>query len=150
VMENVSSLAPQAPFLSMSLPFAGGLSTAEWRARYFQYLYYSGVQPKALDSALRASEMISTMSTFGYERYNPNLTDDFKPITSEEIKNKVDEYAQYVTGFSSQQRRYPRISYLVLRTRERSDLSRFDQYYRRYEGELFGPFILYRVELMNP
>jgi len=130
----------------MSLPFAGGVSTTEWRTRYFQYLYYSGVQPQALEKALLESEMISSISTFGYERYNRNLTDDFKPITREEIKLKVEEYAQYVAAFGAQQASYPRISYLVVRGGVRTDLTNFDKYYRRDAGEWLDPFVLYRVQ----
>jgi hypothetical protein len=145
VSENVSSLAPQAPFMSMSLPFAAGLSTREWHERFFQYLYYSGVTPTQLAHALEANEMVSTMSTFGYDRYNPNLTDKFIPVTGAEIQQKVNEYSSFVERFEAGSSSYPAISYLVVRASTLIDFSNFDRWYIRDGGEVIGPFTLYQV-----
>ncbi len=146
VSENVSALAPQAPLMSMTLPFAAGLSIQEWRERYFQYLYYCGAQPNDLLRALRENEMVSTMSTFGYERYNPNLTNDFRPVTDDEIQEKVREYTRYIGSFNLQHSTYPRISYVVVEKNSDFDFSNLDRWYSRDAGELIGPFALYQVE----
>lgn len=150
VSENVSALAPQAPFLSMTLPFAAGLSIQEWRERYFQYLYYRAAQPGDLLRALQENEMVSTMSTFGYERYNPNLTNDFRPVTGDEIQEKVREYTRYLDGFGFQNSTYPRISYVVVEQDSDFDFSNIDRWYTRDAGELIGPFALYQVEPRTP
>ncbi len=150
VSENVAALAPQAPFMSMTLPFAAGSSIQEWRERYFQYLYYRAAQPADLLRALKENEMVSTMSAFGYERYNRNLTNDFKPVTGDEIQEKVREYTRYLDGFGFQNSTYPRISYVVVEQDSDFDFSNIDRWYTRDAGELIGPFALYQVEPRTP
>lgn len=147
VSENLAAFAPQAPLFSMSLSFAAGLSLEESRERYFQYLYYSGARTDSLRQALTNNEMVAVMSSFGYERYNPTLTNDFKPITSEEIQDKVRQYTQYVANFSRERSQHPQLAYVVVNTAAPFDFSNIDRWYSRDAGEQIGPFIIYQVKL---
>jgi hypothetical protein len=150
VAENVATLAPQVPLMTTNLPLAGGLSGKDWRERYFQNLYYAGVTPNELTNTLTSGEMVATMSLFGYERYNPGFTRDFRKITSNEIEERVREYAKYVASFNNDRALHPKLSYVVLLTAATFDFSNIDSWYRHDLGQRIGPYTLYQLQVLEP
>lgn len=149
VSDNISALAPQVPLWGTSLQFASRLSIEEQYERYFQHLYYSGAREEFLRSALKNNDLIAVSSAFTYGRYNPSLDINFKPITSDEIRDKVRKYAEYIAGFNYERARHPQISYVVVYTNAPFDFSNLDRWYSRDAGEQIGPFTLYQVKLSD-
>ncbi len=147
VSENIATSAPQVPFWAYHMPTAGGLSWGEQQERFFQYLYYSGEHPDSLERRLKNNEMVAVGAIFGHDRYNPTLTNHFKPITTTEIEDKVRQYAEYAASFDCARARHPEISYVIVDTRSPSDFTNLDWWYKRDAGERIGPFTLYQVKL---
>lgn len=147
ISDNLSVFAPQAPLWASHLPFASGLSREELQERYFQYLYFCNMQPGTLASTLARNDFTMTVSLFGYDRYAPELTINVKPITADEIREKVREYSQYVTSFDRERARRPGLSFVVLHDGVRTDLTNLDHWYIRDAGERIGQFTLYQVKL---
>ena len=140
------TFAPQAVFWAPHFDFLN-LAPGESRARFYQYLYYTGV-----DGDRFAKELSKPMSTFaavafGHERVIPDLSVQAKPVTGEEIAAKVAEYQTYYSFFTREQAVQHILSYVVVPVTGGPDLSNLDRWYRRDAGEQVGDYILYRVQL---
>ncbi|HEY2989151.1 MAG TPA: hypothetical protein VGL11_15570 [Candidatus Binatia bacterium] len=149
VSDNVAAFAPQTPFWGSYVPIASGLSWEEQQERYFQYLYYSAVSPDRLFLDLQNNEMLAVAAAFGYERYNPALVTNFKPITTIEIRDKVRQYSEYAATFDRERARHPEISYLVGYTDLPFDFTNLSRWYTSVSGERIGPFTIFRVKLRD-
>jgi len=147
VSDNIAALTPQVPFWATHAPFGAGLSSEEQQERYFQFLYYSGVKPGALGQDLATNKFTSIGSLFGYERFVSELTTDAKPITSDEIREKVAQYSAYVAAFDREHAHRPALSYIITHPQAPIDFSNLDQWYIRDQGEKIGLFTLYQVKL---
>ncbi len=139
ISDNVAAFAPQMPFWATHIPFGGGLTSEEQQERYFQFLYYSGVKPGTLAQDLATNKFTSTGSLFGYERYVSELATDVKPVTPDEIREKVAQYSQYVAAFDRAHARRPELSYVVVHPQIQIDFSNLDRWYIRDQGEKNRP-----------
>jgi len=146
VSDNIAHWAPQTPFWASHVPAAGGLSWEEQQERFFQYLYYCGELPASLERRLTNNTFV-VGALFGNDRYNPILTNHFKPVTASEISDKVRQYAEYIAAFDCARARRSKISYVVVDTKSPFDFTNLDQWYIRDAGEQIGLFTLYQVKL---
>jgi len=126
----------------------GSTNDAERLERFYQYLYYLGVDPKALEIDLQNSPQ-TRGAIFGFHRANPVITTNFQPVSAGEIDAQVRTYSAYVAAFSREQAARWGLSYVILSDWTPYDLSNLDRWYVRDEGQRVGGSIIYSVRLRN-
>lgn len=140
------TFAPQAVFWAPHFDFLH-LEPGESRARFFQYLYYTGVDGATFEKELARPNSTFAAAAFGHERVIPDLAVQVKPISAEEIAGKVAEYDSFRSSFTRDLASQHVISYLIVPSKDGPDLANFDRWYQRDEGEQIGDYKLYRVRL---
>jgi hypothetical protein len=140
------TFAPQAVLWAPHFDFLH-LRPGESRERFYQYLYYTGVEEHKLTKELHGPMSTVAAAAFGHERVIPDLVVKPKPITDEEIATKVSEYKSFYTSFSRDQAAEHILSYVIVPVADGPDLSNLDRWYQRDQGEQVGEYILYRVQL---
>lgn len=125
------------------------LGAGESRARFYQYLYYTGVTPEKYRAELSKPSSTFAAATFGHERVIPDLAVHITKISAEEIAQKVAEYENYRATFSRELATQHVISYLIVPAAKEPDLSNLDRWYQRDAGELVGDYKLYRLRLRD-
>ncbi len=140
------TFAPQAVFWAPHFDFLH-LAPGESRSRFYEYLYYTGV-----DNAAFAAELGKPMSTFaaaafGHERVIPDLAIKTTAITNEEIAAQVAEYQSYTASFNRERALEHVISYVIVPAEGGPSLSNLDRWYERDKGERVSDYLLYRVRL---
>jgi hypothetical protein len=123
------------------------LAPGESRARFYQYLYYTGVDGQKFKQELSRQSSTLAAATFGHERVIPDLAVQVKPISADEIAQKVAEYETYRAAFTRELAAQHVISYLIVPVNKGPDLSNFDRWYERDGGEQVGDYKLHRVRL---
>lgn len=145
--DDLPTIAPQAVLWARHMHVFSGVTLDENKERFYQYLYYTGVSEQILTNALAHRDFYYILPLFGWERANPNLTVNWKPITQEEVIEELREYAAYVHSFNHDRASNPTLSYVVTSKRLNADLSNLDRWYERDAGERIGAHTLYRVKL---
>lgn len=123
------------------------LANGESRARFYKYLYYTGVDGQKFKQELSKQSSTYAAATFGHERVIPDLAVHITPISAAEIAEKVVEYETYRDTFTRELAAQHVISYLIVPAAKEPDLSNLDRWYERDGGELVGDYRLYRVRL---
>ncbi|MDQ3473836.1 MAG: hypothetical protein M3447_08875 [Acidobacteriota bacterium] len=123
------------------------LAPGESRARFYQYLYYTGVDGQKFKEELSKQSSTFAAATFGHERVIPDLTAQVTAISAVEIAQKVAEFETYRASFTHELALQHVISYLIVPAAKEPDLSNLDRWYERDGGELVGDYRLYRVRL---
>ena len=142
--ENLPMAAPQAVLWAPHMLFFSGVTIAENKERFFQFLYYSGVDAEEFERQYTQQRWMK-YAIFGWERANPRLTVDYRPITAEELATEAKNYAAYVARFDRTRANHPKLSYLLVDTQRQIDLSHLDRWYTRDAGERIGRSLLYRL-----
>ena len=140
------TFAPQAVLWAPHFDFLN-LRPGESRQRFYEYLYYTGVEEKKLTKDLREPMSTVAAAAFGHERVIPDLAVKPKPITDDEIMNQVLEYKTFYSSFSRDDAAQHLLSYVIVPIDEGPDLTNLDRWYQRDQGERIGGYILYRVHL---
>jgi hypothetical protein len=140
--------APQPVLWAPHMFVFSGVTVAENKERFFQFLYYSGVDAKAFESNYQ-HQGFAQFAIFGWERANQKLTANFKAITAEEIANEAKNYADYIANFDSTRATRPTLAYLLLDANQPIDLSNLERWYTRDNGERIGRYLLYRLTPRN-
>jgi hypothetical protein len=140
------TFAPHAVLWAPHFDFLN-LRPGESRERFYEYLYYTGVDGGRLAKELRDPMSTFAAAAFGHERVIPDLSVQAKPITGEEIAAQVAEYQTYYSSFTREQAGEHIISYVVVPVSAGPDLSNLDRWYQRDKGEQVGDYMLYRVQL---
>ena len=140
------TFAPQPVLWAPHFDFLD-LRPGESRQRFYQYLYYTGVDENRLTKDLHEPMSTVAAAAFGHERVIPDLAVKPKPITDEEIATQVSEYKSFYSSFSRDQAVQHILSYVIVPVTDGPDLANLDRWYQRDEGEQVGNYILYRVEL---
>src|SRR5205807_411863 len=78
---------------------ASGVSLAESKERFYQYMYYSGLSPKEVATAMVERRFIVLAPLFGVERIIEGLAADPKPISIEEMRDELRHYTDYTDHF---------------------------------------------------
>ena len=126
-------------------PFSG-LDSAEYRQRFFQFLYYSGVDANEFIGYYEHNEF-ARYALFGLDRVNPRLSLKYRPVTADELKLTANEYSNFVSNFDEDLARTPQLSYLVTAAGQPFDGSQLERWYQLDQGEHHGAFTLYRLTL---
>ena len=114
--------------------------------RFYQYLYYLGVDAKSLEMDLQNSPQ-TRAAVFGLPRANAVLSSNFQPVSANEIDAQVRSYSAYIAAFSREQASRWRLSYVILIDETPYDLSNLDRWYVRDEGQRAEDSIIYSVRL---
>lgn len=144
--DHLPMVAPQAVLWAPHMIFFSTFRPSQYKERFFQQLYYSDVSAAEFERDY-LNQKFASEAIFGWERVNPNLTADFKPITPAELADEVKSYGAYVAGFDRSKASQPALTYLVIKTDVPADLTKIDRWYNRDSGELIGRYLLYRLTL---
>jgi hypothetical protein len=138
--------APQPMLWAPHMFVFPGVTSAENKERFFQFLYYSGVDAKSFASVYQ-NQGFAQYAIFGWERANPNLTADYRPITAAELAQVAQNYERYVSTFDVAKATQPMLGYLLIKDDQKIDLTNLDRWYQRDQGERVGRFVIYRLTL---
>src|SRR5207237_3592259 len=111
--DNLPMVAPQAVLWAPHMFVFSGVTVAENKERFFQYLYYSGVDAEEF-ARNYARQGFVRYAFFGWERANPRLTANFQPVTDEELALEAHNYADYIARFDRTRATHPTLSYLFI------------------------------------
>jgi hypothetical protein len=140
------TFAPQAVLWAPHFDFLN-LAAGESRERFYEYLYFTGIEGDKLAKELAQPMSTFAAAAFGHERVIPDLSVQAKPITSEEIAFQVADYKAYYSSFTRDRAVQHILSYVIVPSAGGPDLSNLDRWYQRDKGEQVGDYILYRVQL---
>ncbi len=144
--DNLPMVAPQAVLWAPHMFVFSGVTVAENKERFFQYLYYGGVDADEFVRTYQHQGFVH-YAIFGWERANPKLTVNYKPVSAEEIAGEARNYADYIARFDRTRATHPQLAYLLLAADQQLDLAHLELWYTRDAGERIGNFVLYRLQL---
>jgi hypothetical protein len=142
------TFAPQAVLWAPHFDFLD-LAPGESRERFYEYLYFTGVEGDKLAQELAQPLSTFAAAAFGHERVIPDMSVQAKPITSEEIAFQVADYKAYYYSFTRDRAVKHILSYVIVPSTGGPDLSNLDRWYQRDKGEQVGDYTLYRVQLRD-
>jgi hypothetical protein len=145
--DDLPTLAQQGVLWARHLHVLSGTTWEESKERFYQHLYYQGLDAEWLESELNDGNYVVVIALFGWGRHHDRLTVNSTPLTQEEINAEVNAYAQYIASFNRERAATPLLSAVVTHTDGEPDLTNLDRWYERYAGERHGKFILYRLRL---
>jgi hypothetical protein len=140
------TFAPQAIFWAPHFDFLN-LAPGESRTRFYQYLYYTGVDGNQFMRELGQPMSTFAAAAFGHERVIPDLSVQARPITSEEIATEGAAYQAYFSSFTRERAVEHILSYLIVPIAGTPNLTNLDRWYQRDKGEQVGEYLLYKVQL---
>jgi hypothetical protein len=117
---------------------------AAQRRRFFQFLYYLGIDENRLAQDLQ-NDFVARWEIFGAQRANPVLGSSHTPITQDEINNSAKEYGAFANSFDSILATSPSLSYALVSPN--ADLRNLDKWYDRTLVQKSGPYVLYRLQV---
>jgi hypothetical protein len=105
------------------------------------------VTGRELANSMKHGDFVSMIALFGWGRHTDRLNSDFKPLTYGEIDAEAANYNNYVAQFDPHRSPETIVTFLVVKDDDNTDLTNFDHWYDRDEGERYWPYTLYRVHL---
>ena len=149
VAGSIPSDSPLAVMWALHTP-ACGVSLAESKRRFYQYMYYSGLSPNEVATGMTEGRFIVLAPLFGVERVIEGLAPDPKPITTDEMREELQRYSDYFQHFGIKDASDPELNYVAIPNNEAApNLGNLDKWYERDAGEQAGLFTIYRVKLRN-
>jgi hypothetical protein len=118
------------------------VNLVEQKNRFYQYLYYVGVDEGEFKQSLR-DDFIARWEVFGAERANPMLGQS-NPVTEEEITAAANEYAAFIKSFNESVAATLPLTYAVATAD--ADLSNLDRWYERTVVDQKSNLLLYRLK----
>lgn len=147
VSKSIPSDSAVAVLWALHTP-ASGVSLAESKERFYQYMYYSGLSPTEVATGMAQQRFIVMAPLFGVERVIEGLVPDPKPISIDEMREELRRYTDYSDHFSIQHATHPQLSFVVVPIGEaQPNFGNLDKWYERDAGEMVGIFTIYRVKL---
>jgi hypothetical protein len=147
-IDNLPTYAPHATVWAPHMFVFSSVSVAENKERFFKYLYYSGVAANDFETIYRQQGFIY-FAIFGWERANPRLTVNYRPITQAEIDAEKNNYANFYSSFDRERAAQPTLSYVVVQADQPFNFAPLDRWYTRDAGERTGKHIIHRVKLRD-
>ena len=115
----------------------------EQKNRFYQYLYYVGVDEGEFKQALR-DDFVARWEVFGAERANPMLAQSKEPVTEEDITSASNEYAAFIKSFDGSVATALPLTYAVATVN--ADLTNLDRWYERTVVDQKSNLLLYRLK----
>ncbi|HEX8128862.1 MAG TPA: hypothetical protein VF527_07155 [Pyrinomonadaceae bacterium] len=147
-IDNLPTYAPHATVWAPHMFVFSSVSVAENKERFFKYLYYSGVAANDFETIYRQQGFIY-FAIFGWERANPRLTVNYRPITQAEIDAEKNNYANFHASFDRARAAAPTLAYVVAQADQPFNFAPLDRWYERDAGERVNRHIIYRVRLRD-
>jgi len=148
VGDDLPTVAPQGVLWARHQHVFAGVSWQENKERYYQYLYYTGVDPEQLAASMKSGrDFVSVIALFGWGRHTDRLSAEYKPLTFAELDHEVSLYRAYIAGFDPRTAGNRPADFALVRADEEPDWTNVDKWYSRDEGERIGDFVLYRLQL---
>jgi hypothetical protein len=121
------------------------VSRAENRARVFEFLHFAGIAPAEFAGAGRDQAFLQ-FALFGWERANPRLAIEFRPVTPQEITDAQSDYARYVAAIERDMRPpRPIINFVVVSADQPFSLANLQRFYTLTTVERVGAHTIYRA-----
>ena len=143
--DNLPMVAPQPVLWAPHMFVFSGVTVAQNKERFFQYLYYSGVDAEDFVRNYQHQGFVY-YAIFGWERANPKLTVNYKPVTEEELQVEARNYADYIASFDRTRATHPTLAYMLAAADAPLNFAHLDRWYTRAAGERIGPYVLYRLQ----
>jgi hypothetical protein len=147
--DDLPTIAPQAVLWARHQHVFAGVSSQENKERYYQYLYFQGIDENQLAYSMKNGDFVSVIALFGWGRHTDRLNSVYKPLTYGEIDEAVRIYGAYIKDFNPQDSSETILSYVVVPSDQEVDWTNIDKWYNREDGEIYGKFTLYKVKLRN-
>lgn len=150
--DSQPTAAPQGVLWARHQHVFAGVSREEDRERFLQMLYYAGHDADWLRQDFRKGDIEAYMALFGWDRFNPTLSVNYRPLTAGEIEQEVERYDNYYKNFDIARASHPMLSFVVVPNNLPVNLSNLTRWYELGAGEISGAYTLYRVKLkiINP
>jgi len=145
VSDTLCMTAPQPVLWGAHMFSFSALSPAENKERFYQQMYYSGVEQQTL-GATTIEQTYFRLANFGWERVIQGLNANWRPITDAEEQAALAEYQKYVDTFDQKHAAQPTLGYVIAPANLTTDFSRVDRFYERDAGERVGAYVIYRVK----
>ena len=107
------TFAPLAVLWASNFDFLN-IEPGESRKRFYEYLYYTGIDGNHFMKELGQPMNDLAIAAFGHERVIPDLSISPKPITSEEIALEVGDYQAFVASFTRERANEHVLAYVVV------------------------------------
>jgi hypothetical protein len=121
------------------------LTRAENEQRVFQFLHFAGVAPYEFASAGRDQGFLQ-FSIFGWERANPRLAIEFRPVTPEEIAAEQRAYSDYVASLEQTSRPpQPLINFVIVSDDQPFNRANLERFYTLDAIDRVGAHTIYRA-----
>ncbi|MEZ5424935.1 MAG: hypothetical protein R2747_01600 [Pyrinomonadaceae bacterium] len=145
--DNQTTIAPQAVLWARHLHVFAGADREENKERFFQLIYYSGRDADWLREDIERGDIEAIMALFSWDRFNPRLSVNARPLTAGEVEEEVRRYRLYCENFTYRQASAPALSFLVKPSGKEIDLTNLERWYELGPGESFGKYTLYKLTL---
>ena len=139
------TIAPQAVLWARHQHVFAGVGWEENKERFYQLLYFSGRDSNWMRENFRRGDIEAYMALFGWDRFNPTLSVNYRPLEKSEVEAEVQKYKTYIENFSAQQAKLFPLKFAVAKLENQPDYTNLDKWYRRDAGEVFGEFVLYKL-----
>lgn len=143
--DDMPTVAPQNVLWARHQHVFAGLTWEESKERYYQQLYYQGIDGSGLDYLLK-NDFVSMIALFGWGRHTDRLSSDAKPLTYGEIADEVRRYERYIENFGQAQAGDPLISYVVIKNDDNVNIDNLEKWYKLYDTEVIGDFTLHKAQ----
>ena len=148
VGDDLPTIAPQGVLWARHQHVFAGVTWQENKERYYQYMYYTGVDPEELAASMKSGrDFVSVIALFGWGRHTDRLSADYKPLTYAELDHEADLYADYIEHFDPRTAGNRPVDLAITRADEEPDWTNVDRWFLRDEGEQVGDFVLYKLQL---
>ncbi len=145
--DDLPTLAPQSVLWARHQHVFAGETWQENKERYYQYLYYLGVDERQLAAGIKGgNDFVSVIALFGWGRHTDRLNSEYKPLTFREIDEEMKRFANYIKAFDPLKAGNPPLNYAISETNSPPDFTNIDKWYERDGGEVFGKYTLYRLK----
>ncbi len=145
--DDLPTIVPQSVLWARHQHVFAGVSWQENKERYYQYLYFQGIDEYQLADSMKNGDFVSVIALFGWGRHTDRLNSFYKPLTYGEVDEEARTYGAYIKNFSPKDLPETMLSYIVVPTDEKVDWANIDKWYDRENGEVYGKFTLYKVNL---
>jgi hypothetical protein len=148
--DDSPTLSPQPVLWARHQHVFAGVTWQENKERYYQLLYYQGLDEKWLENRMKnEGDFVSIIALFGWGRHTDRLNSEYKPLTFKEIEEESRLFGEYRKNFSLKNALNPKISFVVIPTDwvNNIDFSSVDFWYNRGEAEKYGEYTLFKLEL---
>ncbi|MEO7538921.1 MAG: hypothetical protein ABIV21_02760 [Pyrinomonadaceae bacterium] len=144
--DDLPTVAPQSVLWARHQHVFAGVTWQENKERYYQQLYYQGVDPRQLAAGIKdGGDFVSMIALFGWGRHTDRLNSEYKPLTFGEIDAEATIFFEYARTFNPKSPGVVQLDYLVALGDSAAGFENIDKWYTRDAGEQYGNYTLYKL-----